>query len=590
MSLYSDLNEVLTPYAQRIKGLKADLTLVDTNLDNLANGEPPETPIFVTGWSHGNVTTSNITSVTYRAYSSRMTPVLNQLFYFDDTKYRLTFAAYRNASDENARTVRSWQTESPATQPFDPNTDAKMVVMLDDKAGSSAVIDLNSINVYTVETTQAPIVERISELETEIGYQKTLIAPTLSSGKYINYWTLRVGMNWTDSLTDGSGVYLPTPIDLSAYIGLELFISADTISTSSTRAFGICDSDGVVFSRFAERYMTYDEETEKYCTQITIDGSHLYFSASTSMTGLEISVVKQNYTTQNDVKKIIRNNAVYVASDGDDTAMGSQGDPFATIQHAIDTGAEIIKVFAGTYAPFVVEDRTFPLRIELAEMPSYEASTPYVPKIVIQDSNSNNAITINRCADVYIADVEGTGVKQHIFNINDVNRLEMVRCIAHEPLTASRSGFKLVNVNGVFYDCIAHDVTLDGFNIHGYGNTEFINCLAYNNDDDGISHHDGCTGYVLGGEFYNNGKSGIATPTYGARININGAYTHDNLQYGFYILGGQSNPSPVIARVSNCLAKNNASFDFLINNADVVGWGNAYDTKQVDDNATFTEY
>ena len=42
MSLYSDLNEVLTPYANRIKGLKADLEDLDERIDGLGDGVPTE--------------------------------------------------------------------------------------------------------------------------------------------------------------------------------------------------------------------------------------------------------------------------------------------------------------------------------------------------------------------------------------------------------------------------------------------------------------------------------------------------------------------------------------------------------------------
>ena len=79
-------------------------------------------------------------------------------------------------------------------------------------------------------------------------------------------------------------------------------------------------------------------------------------------------------------------------------------------------------------------------------------------------------------------------------------------------------GFSADYTNGKFINCKAYKNRNDGFNLHFYGDTEFINCYGVNNYDDGISHHEHCTGVVIGGVFSGNVKAGSA-PVQGAKIN-----------------------------------------------------------------------
>ena len=282
---------------------------------------------------------------------------------------------------------------------------------------------------------------------------------------------------------------------------------------------------------------------------------------------------------------------VYVAVSGSDSNDGSKASPFATLQKAITTGADKILVAPGEYAGFLVSNREKPLEIALSDMGTYNASTqPYIEKIKIVSGDSiyGCGIYASDCTRIVLHDVWVDGIAKTCMYFNHVEWVECVSCIVSNNTDSNQMGVQLMTCNGLFRDCIAHDCIVDGFNIHGLGDTTFINCKAYNNGDDGISHHDGCTGYIEGGEYYGNAKAGIASPYGGAIVNINGAYVHDNDQFGLYI-GYRDNTLPESrGLVNNCVVKDNGTYDILVQYATVIAWQNIYDTKSVS-NATFTE-
>ena len=106
-------------------------------------------------------------------------------------------------------------------------------------------------------------------------------------------------------------------------------------------------------------------------------------------------------------------------------------------------------------------------------------------------------------------------------------------------VTASNFGYSSYATNVVtdksnvqFNCCKSYKATGDGFAPVNSGNHDFINCYGFYNYDDGLSHHDGCTGKVQGGEYYNNAKGGVA-PAHGAVVSMENIISHDN-GYGFY--------------------------------------------------------
>ena len=122
--------------------------------------------------------------------------------------------------------------------------------------------------------------------------------------------------------------------------------------------------------------------------------------------------------------------------------------------------------------------------------------------------------------------------------------------------SAMQNGISLDNTNATLYRCRAYQNRNDGFNMHDYGDTHFIDCEGYNNYDDGISHHDGCTGSVIGGKYFNNTKGGIASATYGAIVNIYNAVCHDNM-YGIYMSDNIAERETRECIVSGCALYNN---------------------------------
>lgn len=90
------------------------------------------------------------------------------------------------------------------------------------------------------------------------------------------------------------------------------------------------------------------------------------------------------------------------------------------------------------------------------------------------------------------------------------------------------NGLSVQNANCDTIGCRAYYNRNDGFNYHYTGHSNVIECEGYNNFDDGISHHEDCTFEINGGLWLNNGKGGIASPTYGANGRISNAICAGN--------------------------------------------------------------
>lgn len=144
--------------------------------------------------------------------------------------------------------------------------------------------------------------------------------------------------------------------------------------------------------------------------------------------------------------------------------------------------------------------------------------------LAVRFSNSSNAI-LQYCRDVVIRDCE----------------------FDH---SAIGEGISMNYCNGTLYSCKAYQNRNDGFNMHGDGDTHFVDCQGFYNYDDGLSHHDGCTGSVNGGEYHHNGKGGVASPTHGAKVDVYNVVVHDN-PYGIYA-GADSSRTPRDSIISGC--------------------------------------
>jgi hypothetical protein len=113
-------------------------------------------------------------------------------------------------------------------------------------------------------------------------------------------------------------------------------------------------------------------------------------------------------------------------------------------------------------------------------------------------------------------------------------------------------------------------------------------CIAHDCADDGVSHHNSCTGIIVGGEFYNCGKGGVASPTYGSHVDVMGVYSHDNA-FGLYTTNEASRRESV-GRVSGCAFANNTTADIRVDsNNRITAWNNVYKTKQVMGTGVYVE-
>lgn len=414
--------------------------------------------------------------------------------------------------------------------------------------------------------------------ETINGQYIPLTLPTRQSN---GYYTAPIGSNI--SFVSGSGYYY-SAIDLSQYATKKVRITMASTSTTSTRAVAMCNADGLV----GDRYMEKDIVGAGGQVELDISDTYnrLYISYSTNTTSFSVDIVNKVGLIEQVAE--IKKGVVYVAYDGSDDNTGEKASPFLTLQKAVNSGADIVSVKAGEYAGFTVGGRSNPLTILLTDMPNFDISVAS-PKIKITtDTNFGYGVYAYNCTSISLSDVWVDGVSADCIRCDNVGRVDATRCIVSNNVNAESMGIRLTNCNGTLKDCLAYNIIKDGFNIHGYGNTEFINCVAHDCGDDGISHHDGCTGLILGGEYYNNVKAGVASPYGNAKIDIHNVYTHNNA-YGIYTMsnGGSARPQ---GRIANCVIKQNSTKDIIALTVDLVGWNNIYDTKDVNAATNFVEY
>ena len=286
------------------------------------------------------------------------------------------------------------------------------------------------------------------------------------------------------------------------------------------------------------------------------------------------------------------NTARYVDGvNGSDNNPGTADAPFATIQKGVDSGTRLLYVAPGEYNKYVrISDRD-----ELTILPTtypeeYDITAPETPMIHITGTEENRigrAMYITNCGKISITGVWGDYTKWEVIRATDVKDLTMIGCCASNSGDGT-SAFKTENTNAVFRRCKAWNSAVDGFGFTHHGDVRLYDCVAYDCADDGVSHHNSCTGMVVGGEFYNCGKGGVASPTYGSHVDVMGVYSHDN-KYGLYAMNDMDRRESV-SRVNGCVFINNTTADLRIGqNCKVTGWNNIYNTKSLMDAATYVE-
>lgn len=325
---------------------------------------------------------------------------------------------------------------------------------------------------------------------------------------------------------------------------------------------------------------------------VTLDTDYLSETTYTEKNKVP-KLVETVIRSENDIKELQKSICYVNGESGSDSNDGSKEHPFKTIQKGIDFGSKYVYVNVADYHEQLNIYNRNELVIMAVGYPStYQDGIYDTPKIVLKGTEDEkiplNAVNIVDCGYIKIVGLHVDYPESNAVIINRSRNVEMTDCIASNVTKPSMCGFKIQSSGGTFTRCVARDIALDGFNIHGYDNTQFIDCVAFNCGDDGISHHDGCTGSVIGGEFYNCGKGGIATPTYGSYVDVSNVYSHDN-RYGLYCSSDSTRRNSK-GRISNCVMKNNSDNDIYINKCDIIGIRNVYDSKTITASATFTEF
>lgn len=198
--------------------------------------------------------------------------------------------------------------------------------------------------------------------------------------------------------------------------------------------------------------------------------------------------------------------------------------------------------------------------------------------------NIGTTVTLRNCEKVRMEDVDveySLDRNMSIVNCKDVELQNVT-----DRYTMFADGIQLDNSNGVFRRCESHKARNDGFNLHGYGDTHFYDCEGHYNGDDGISHHDGCTGSINGSYFSHNGKSGIA-PTYGAKINLFNNLCTDQ-PYNYYCVSTSDYSKRTVRHFGNRSLRASTA-DIIASNYDIIGNNNNYTIKSLSSGGTYTE-
>ena len=301
-----------------------------------------------------------------------------------------------------------------------------------------------------------------------------------------------------------------------------------------------------------DRYIYLD--TNSYPTAVKVSLRLQKADGTSAMDISEKSYFKINKNAE--IINRIRRGAstLYVdATDGSDDKDGkTRATALRTITAAINLGASNILVKEGTYAPFTLNaKRNICIMVDHYYDTFVTGEDEHYPLIVIDGNNTaQNGIYITDCDNITLAGFEVKDCTDHGIRILNSGNIIIKDSFVHDiydlGFTEVSQGIRIQKTDCDIYNTVVYNIGTteagtgsrhcDGFNIHDTGTVNLYNCSAFNCEDDGVSHHDASRGVIDGGEWYNNGKGGIASPTYGAQVNIKNVYSHDNA-YGIYIWG-----------------------------------------------------
>ena len=215
----------------------------------------------------------------------------------------------------------------------------------------------------------------------------------------------------------------------------------------------------------------------------------------------------------------------------------------------------------------------------LAEVQSTENTWTYDGSKIYVNGTGSDYKLVNSYEDngAYFSNIqeltlENINVRYSGYNnckIENCNNIKVIGCDFSN--SGRQHGMTIDNSNGTIEKCTAFRNCYDGFNIHNKGNTVFIDCESGYNRDDGLSHHDGSTGTVIGGKYHHNYKGGIS-PTYDAKVDIYNALCSSN-GYGIYY-STVSEPTECI--ISGCSLVGNNAYGLRVVGYNITSIGTIY--------------
>lgn len=510
----------------------------------------------------------------------------------DDTDYSFYVCFYDSNNSEIGNT--EWAKTNVTYTTYPANT---AYIVLICKADDEHILNISETSHFSAYTKFAcySLIEETTNIANNTASNVNLLIKALNYGPQGKEYPYTL----TKGLVHNMNYNTPYPSTNTAFSNLFNTIGAVNVKVAAGYKALVIFVDNEFFcgtwSEFNTGEFTVNPDTPYYCIELRKNDNSDFTIANLPENVIEVSSIIGSQL----------GGTCYVQPTGSDNNDGlSRSSPFATIQKAIDEGFSNIIVKEGIYADgFTLQDRNDVSIIldHYYDTFSFETDEEN-PKIVI-DGSTNSISTgclVQRCTGCTLKNIEIKNMSNRGFVIDKCSELKVTDCIAHDcgvgATSGSVGGFVITNTDADFDNCVCYNIGtdtagtgayhFDGFNIHGTGTTNFINCKAWNCMDDGISHHDACCGLIDGGEWYNCGKGGIASPTHGAKVNVSNVYCHNN-SVGIYA----DNDSAVTDRgniiLSNCVCVNNSSYDMRIGDYyDVIAINCVYSTIHGAENIT----
>lgn len=267
---------------------------------------------------------------------------------------------------------------------------------------------------------------------------------------------------------------------------------------------------------------------------------------------------------------------VFLASDGSDDNVGTQGSPFKTLEKAIAAGAATIMVLPGEYT----QTTHFTTSASIAGV-----NLIGIGEVIFINDGEGHYITGRNCyiENIHFACPDGDAGSGAAFRVTGVG--ETV-CFVNCVFSGGRSnGLTLAGSDAILKNCVAYGNKMDGFNYHDRTVSEVvytpnvleIDCVAYDNGNaesssdscNGSTAHDGAKIVRLNGE-YHSCYGGVI-----ADIARSGEEPTISINYG------------VLAHTSTGVNEYNASFWASVNAKmylyDCLAYGSTYDISAIND-------